>query len=60
MTETVRNALVDWEARIDLERVEVTPGDDNNVVLIHVDYVVRATNQFYNRVFPFYLLEGRA
>jgi phage baseplate assembly protein W len=60
MTDTVRKALVDWEARIDLERVEVTPGEDNNVVLIHVDYVVRATNQFYNRVFPFYLLEGRA
>lgn len=60
MSETVRKALVDWEPRIDLERVEVKPGEDNSVVLIHVDYVVRATNQFYNRVFPFYLLEARA
>jgi phage baseplate assembly protein W len=60
IAESVRKALIDWEPRIDLERVEVTPGDENNVVLIHVDYVVRATNQFYNRVFPFYLLEGRA
>jgi phage baseplate assembly protein W len=60
MAETVRKALVDWEPRITLERVEVTPGADNNVVLIHVDYVVRATNNFYNRVYPFYLLEGRA
>jgi phage baseplate assembly protein W len=60
IAETVRNALVDWEPRINLERVEVTAGDENNVVLIHIDYVVRATNQFYNRVFPFYLLEGRA
>jgi phage baseplate assembly protein W len=59
--ETVRKALVDWEPRIDLERVEVTEsGDAANVVLIHVDYVVRATNNFYNRVYPFYLLEGRA
>jgi phage baseplate assembly protein W len=59
--EVVRKALVDWEPRIDLERVEVTPGDAGpNVVLIHVDYVVRATNSFYNRVYPFYLLEGRA
>ena len=60
MAETVRKALVDWEPRIDLERVEVKPGEDNDVVLIHVDYVVRATNQFYNRVFPFYLLEAGA
>ena len=60
IAETVRKALIDWEPRITLERVEVTPGVDNNVVLIHVDYVVRATNNFYNRVYPFYLLEGRA
>jgi hypothetical protein len=59
--ESVRKALVDWEPRIDLERVEVTGGDEApNLVLIHVDYVVRATNSFYNRVYPFYLLEGRA
>jgi phage baseplate assembly protein W len=59
--EMVRRALVDWEPRIDLERVEVTPGGDDspNLVLIHVDYVVRATNNSYNRVYPFYLLEGR-
>jgi hypothetical protein len=60
IAEVVRKALVDWEPRINLERVEVTAGDENNVVLIHIDYVVRATNQFYNRVYPFYLLEGRA
>jgi phage baseplate assembly protein W len=59
--EAVRKGLVDWEPRIRLERVEVTAGDDApNLVLIHVDYVVRATNTFYNRVYPFYLLEGRA
>jgi phage baseplate assembly protein W len=57
---TVRDALIDWEPRIDLDRVEVVPdGEQPNLLLIHVDYVVRATNSFYNRVFPFYLLEGR-
>ncbi len=61
LEETVRKALVDWEPRINLQNVEVTPSDDGpNIVLIHVDYVVRATNSFYNRVYPFYLLEGRA
>jgi phage baseplate assembly protein W len=56
----VRNALIDWEPRIDVERVEVTPDEEQpNLLLIHVDYLVRATNSFYNRVYPFYLLEGR-
>jgi phage baseplate assembly protein W len=57
----VRQALIDWEPRITLERVLVTPDDnDPSLLLIHVDYVVRATNTFYNRVYPFYLLEGGA
>lgn len=56
---TVRAALIDWEPRIDLDRVEVVPDQQQpNLLLIHVDYVVRATNSFYNRVYPFYLLEG--
>jgi phage baseplate assembly protein W len=56
----VRAALVDWEPRINVEGVEVTPDDvQPNLLLIHIDYVVRATNSFYNRVYPFYLLEGR-
>ncbi len=59
--ESVRTALVDWEPRIDLERVEVTGDNDHpNLLLIHVDYLVRATNAFYNRVYPFYLVEGGA
>lgn len=56
----VREALIDWEPRIDLDRVEVKPDETQpNLLLIHVDYVVRATNSFYNRVYPFYLMEGR-
>ena len=59
--EAVRKSLIDWEPRINLERVEVTAdAEEPNRLLIHVDYVVRATNTFYNRVFPFYLLEGGA
>lgn len=60
IAEQVRRALVDWEPRMKLERVEVTASDEvPNLVLIHVDYVVVATNNFYNRVYPFYLLESR-
>jgi phage baseplate assembly protein W len=56
----VRAALRDWEPRITVDRVAVTPDlDQPNLLLIQVDYVVRATNSFYNRVYPFYLLESR-
>jgi phage baseplate assembly protein W len=58
IADLVRRALVAWEPRILLEGVEVTQGDEPNLVLIHVDYVVQATNTSYNRVYPFYLLEG--
>lgn len=54
----VRNALVAWEPRILVQNVQVTEGDEPNLVLIHVDYVVQATNTYFNRVYPFYLLEG--
>jgi phage baseplate assembly protein W len=57
----VRNALIDWEPRIAVDDVVVTADTtEPNLLLIHVDYVVRATNSFYNRVYPFYLLEGSA
>lgn len=60
MERAVRAALLDWEPRIDVERVEVTSDEvQPNLLLIHVDFVVRATNSFYNRVYPFYLLEAR-
>jgi phage baseplate assembly protein W len=56
----VRDALRDWEPRITIDRVAVTPDlDQPNLLLIQVDYVVRATNSFYNRVYAFYLLESR-
>jgi len=55
----VRSALIDWEPRIDLQNVTARAGDESNVVLIEIDFLVRATNTFYNRVFPFFLAEGR-
>jgi phage baseplate assembly protein W len=60
MERVVMAALVDWEPRINVEKVEVTPDQvQPNLVFINVDYVVLATNSFYNRVYPFYLLESR-
>lgn len=55
----VRDALIQWEPRIDLldVRVETSP-DARNYLLIRIDYRVRANNSFYNLVYPFFINEG--
>jgi phage baseplate assembly protein W len=55
----VTEALIAWEPRIDLDVVRVTPDAEFPYrLLIEIDYRVRATNTFYNLVYPFYLMEG--
>lgn len=57
----VREALITWEPRIDVEDVIVTPqGTPPNVLLVELVYRVRATNALENLVYPFYLREGPA
>lgn len=52
----VREALAIWEPRIDVIDVVATPGADApEVLLVAVDYEVRATNSRFNLVYPFYL-----
>jgi uncharacterized protein len=56
---TVREALRDHEARIDLRRVEVQTGHlDLGRLDVEIDYVVRETNQPGNLVYPFYFQES--
>jgi phage baseplate assembly protein W len=54
----VEEALIDWEPRIDVTRVEVTADLPRGRMLIAIDYRVRSTNTHYNLVYPFYLQEG--
>jgi phage baseplate assembly protein W len=55
----VEEALVRWEPRIDVERVEASlPERTAGRVDVSIDYRVRETNTFYNLVYPFYLEEG--
>lgn len=56
----VQQALIRWEPRIDVidVRAEDDPGQPN-LVLIAVDYRIRANNAFHNLVYPFFLLEGQ-
>jgi phage baseplate assembly protein W len=55
----VREALVKFEARIDVMRVDVdTQQSTKGFLDIDVQYRVRTTNQPGNLVFPFYIPEG--
>jgi len=54
----VQKALIQWEPRIDQITVKVTPEPTSGSLQIDIRYRVRATNVFYNLVYPFYLSEG--
>jgi len=54
----VRDALLRFEPRIHVRDVNVNPGGNGEVLLISVDYEVRATNNAFNLVYPFYLTGG--
>jgi phage baseplate assembly protein W len=55
----VREALVRWEPRIDVLDVRVeAPPEQKNLLLVRIDYRVRANNAFFNLVYPFFLQEG--
>jgi len=56
---TVEQALVTWEPRIDTVTVGVSEDASQGRLLIDINYRVRATNTFYNLVYPFYLTEAR-
>ena len=56
----VEEALVAWEPRITVDQVTVSAEEASlGRLLIRIDYEIRATNTFYNLVYPFYLQEGR-
>ena len=53
----VREALGQWEPRVDVEDVDVEPDEDEDGrVNIAVSYRIRDTNDFRNLVFPFYVI----
>jgi hypothetical protein len=55
---TVREALVEWEPRIEVLNVDVSVAElDAGRLLVGVDYRVRSTNTEFNLVYPFYLEE---
>jgi uncharacterized protein len=56
----VEDALTRWEPRIELRDVQVQPDpDEATLLLIQIEYRVRATDSRFNLVYPFYLERGR-
>jgi len=60
VAQEVRDALLYFEPRIDVLDVQVQPSGDGEVLLISLDYQVRATNNVFNLVYPFYLERSTA
>ena len=55
----VMTALVNWEPRIQVLKVELAPDEDQPARLrIDIDYRVRATNSLFNMVVPYVLPGG--
>jgi phage baseplate assembly protein W len=57
MAQCVREALAQWEPRVEVEDVRTVPDpNDPTLVSIHVTYRVKATNDRRNLVYPFYVI----
>jgi phage baseplate assembly protein W len=59
IVDQLRRALVAQEPRIDVLDVagEIPPGE-SNLLLLRVDYRIRANNALANVVYPFFITEG--
>ena len=59
LADAIRQALVKWEPRIELDgvRVEADPTVSSQVI-VSIDYRLRTTNELFNMVYPLYLQEG--
>lgn len=55
VAQEIRDALLFHEPRIDVLNIDVQPGGNGEALLISIDYQVRATNNAFNMVYPFYL-----
>jgi len=59
VTGLVTNSILDYEPRVDLNKVDVDQSDAiEGLLLISIDYTIRSTNSRFNMVYPFYLKEA--
>jgi phage baseplate assembly protein W len=60
VAQAVQEALLLFEPRIDVLDIQVHPGGNGEALLISIYYQVRATNNVFNLVYPFYLERSAA
>lgn len=62
MVDLVRRAILFFEPRVIVESIRVDSDNQedilNGLIKIDVTYIVRATNNRHNIVYPFYFTEG--
>jgi phage baseplate assembly protein W len=58
VTYAVQQALLNWEPRIDVLDIQITLAGGGQTMMINISYRIRATNNAYNLVYPFYLQGG--
>ncbi|MCL6458568.1 MAG: GPW/gp25 family protein [Gorillibacterium sp.] len=51
----IEDALMNWEPRIEVLDITVTPRSDQPVLEVSIDYSLKASNSKYNLVYPFFL-----
>jgi hypothetical protein len=54
----VKDAIIYYEPRIKLLKLELDHDANEGQILITIDYMVKGTNSRFNYVYPFYLKEG--
>ena len=55
---TVKDAIRNYEPRIDVNDIDLEYDYDDNILRITIDYTIRQINSRQNMVYPFYFLEG--
>ena len=58
LEDSVREALELWEPRIMDISVQAESDDGSGVLALNITYTLRSTNNQFNMVYPFYMMEG--
>jgi len=59
MIDRIQTAILYFEPRIDAKNITLDTADElEGVILIQIEYAVRATNSRFNFVYPYYIDEG--
>ena len=55
----IQTAILYFEPRIDVKKIEMnTDNELEGIIILEIEYVVRATNSRFNFVYPYYRNEG--